>query len=474
MEDNFSGNINQPSTHRAGIGANRYNWGTDIFFERLEQEMADQHHIIPGRVGREPLEGQLLMAKILNGPVGQFVTAAFVITGDKSVGRQISKRSSVFKKPVNRLTLPDVGNDYRVRSATRQIKLVAVIMHQTTIDGPSKALPVPLPAAELGILPGLLFRGFKSFPPVFIPVGSYLFDVFVHLATTHIADMKGFTQIKNLLVEKTAVHANDYRYIPAVVAFDFDYHMPNHIQHAVTVIGMLVPATEYRIDNVTAPVHLQGLGSLFLFVGRFDALSAQRIVVIHHHRIYSQLDDLGLGDPQAPEKKGLQQTPEQKYPRPGKGFEEPFDLMRRGHVCVLGLDAAGIAFILRKLVEIGQPTAGAIYKEAQHLLEKLGYSQALPVFTDGAETAIKPIENLNAVQIRHKQSQTSSASQPVGSGFDSSNFQFILPVISAMFAHRVLYLLGGVILVVTLAGFNKYYNTLPDFRGLFLFKYRSL
>ncbi len=62
--------------------------------------------------------------------------------------------------------------------------------------------------------------------------------------------------------------------------------MPNHIQHAVTVIGMLVPATEYRIDNEAPPVHLQGLESLFLFVGRFDALSAQRIVVIHHHRIY--------------------------------------------------------------------------------------------------------------------------------------------------------------------------------------------
>ena len=89
MEDNFSGNIDQSSTHRAGIGANRYNWGTDIFFERLEQEMTDQHHIIPGRVGRKPLEGQLLMAKILYGPVGQFVTAAFVITGDKPVGRQI-------------------------------------------------------------------------------------------------------------------------------------------------------------------------------------------------------------------------------------------------------------------------------------------------------------------------------------------------------------------------------------------------
>jgi hypothetical protein len=49
-----------------------------------------------------------------------------------------------------------------------------------------------------------------------------------------------------------------------------------------------------------------------------------------------------------------------------------------------------------------------------------------------------------------------------------------LPVTFAMFTHRVLYLLGVFILVVTLAGFNKYDNTLPDFKGLFSFGNRSL
>ena len=82
--------------------------------------MTDQHRIIPARVGGKPFEGQLFMAKILYGPVGQFVTAAFVIAGDKPVGCQISQRANVFKKPVNRLTLPDIGDDDRVRSVTRQ------------------------------------------------------------------------------------------------------------------------------------------------------------------------------------------------------------------------------------------------------------------------------------------------------------------------------------------------------------------
>ena len=187
-----------------------------------------------------------------------------------------------------------------------------------------------------------------------------------------------------------------------------------------------------------------------------------------------QFDYIGSDNLQAPEKKGLQKPSEQKHPRPGKGLEKPFDLMRRSHVRSIGFDAAGIPFILRKLVEIGQPSAGAVNEKAQHLLEKFGYSQALAVFTDGAEPAIEPIENLNAVQIRHEQGQARPAGQSVGGGFDTSNFQFILSVIFAMLAHRVLYLLGGVILVVTLAGFNKYYNTLPDFKGLFFSENRSL
>jgi hypothetical protein len=48
-----------------------------------------------------------------------------------------------------------------------------------------------------------------------------------------------------------------------------------------------------------------------------------------------------------------------------------------------------------------------------------------------------------------------------------------LPVVFAILAHRVLYLLGVFILVVNLAVFNKYYNTLPDFKGLFFLRNRS-
>jgi hypothetical protein len=49
-----------------------------------------------------------------------------------------------------------------------------------------------------------------------------------------------------------------------------------------------------------------------------------------------------------------------------------------------------------------------------------------------------------------------------------------LPVVFAMLAHRVLYLLGVFELVVNLAVFNKHYNTLTNFKGLFSFRNRLL
>jgi hypothetical protein len=71
-------------------------------------------------------------------------------------------------------------------------------------------------------------------------------------------------------------------------------------------------------------------------------------------------------------------------------------------------------------------------------------------------------------------SQARSGGQPVGGSFDTSNFKFLLPMIFAMFAHGVLYLSGVLILVVILPGFNKHYNTLSNFKGLFLCKNRSV
>ena len=78
--------------------------------------------------------------------------------------------------------------------------------------------------------------------------------------------------------------------------------------------------------------------------------------------------------------------------------------------------------------------------------------------------------DLDAVHIDHEQGQDRPSGQPARGGFDTSDFEFILPAVFSMFAHRVLYLLGVFMFVVNLEVFNKHYRTLTNFRGLFSFK----
>ncbi|WP_419657657.1 hypothetical protein [Desulfosarcina variabilis] len=211
-----------------------------------------------------------------------------------------------------------------------------------------------------------------------------------------------------------------------------------------------------------SPIHLQGLKTLFLLVGGFHAMPAFCIVIVQDHCIDAQFDYIGIRNAQAPDKKGLQKAPKQKHARPGKCFEKTFNLIRGSHVLFWRLYTTGIAFIARNLVEVGQASAAAIDKKAQHLFEKFSNCETFSAFSDGAEPPIQPAENLDAVHICHEQAQPRPSCQSVGGGFNTSDFGFILSVVFAMLVHRVLYLLGVLNLVVNLVVFNNYYNTLSN------------
>ncbi len=86
---------------------------------------------------------------------------------------------------------------------------------------------------------------------------------------------------------------------------------------------------------------------------------------------------------------------------------------------------------------------------------------------------VKPAENLDAVHISCEQGQACFSGQPVGGGFDTTDFEFIFPVVFVMLAHRVLYLLGVRMLAVTLVYIIKDYKILSNFKGLFLYENRS-
>lgn len=294
MGDDFASDVYQPPSNRPRIRANRTDRSSDVLFERLQQKMTDQHRIIPGGIGIQPLEGQLLVAKILQSAVGQLVTTAIMVAGNNTICFQIILSPGPFEHHIDGLSLADIGGDNRIGTATGQIELTAIMDEPTEKDSP-EPIPIASSASEFNILPGLFFLGVKLLPALGGVLACHFLDALIHLPATDIADLKRFTERENLLIEKAAVHAHDDGDIPSIVSSDFDNHVSYHLLHAVAVIGVLVLTAKHRIHDKTVPGHLQRLEALLLPIGRLNPLPTQGIVIVHDHRVDPQFDDIRPG-----------------------------------------------------------------------------------------------------------------------------------------------------------------------------------
>jgi hypothetical protein len=184
------------------------------------------------------------------------------------------------------------------------------------------------------------------------------------------------------------------------------------------------------------------------------------IIIIKHHGVYTQVYNFRLLDLQSSNEQGLKQSTEQKNSRPGKCIEKAFHSMGRSHLIHIGLNAASIARVFGKLIEISQMAAGTIDHKAQDLFEKLENRNTFFVLADRAEKPVYQRKNLNLMQIGQKKRQSGSTGESVTGDFDAANFQFIFSVIFVILIHRVLHLVGLAMLANTVMGFNKHYSTL--------------
>ena len=140
MRYDFPGNVYQASANSGCISADWDDGSSNIFFEELHKKMARQHRIIPGSIGIESFERQLLMTEIFQGPVCRFITASLMVAGNNSVRLQIVFCSNFFQKRIDILALADIGDDNRIGSTPRQIKLVAVT-DQSAVNSASEPVP---------------------------------------------------------------------------------------------------------------------------------------------------------------------------------------------------------------------------------------------------------------------------------------------------------------------------------------------
>jgi len=81
-----------------------------------------------------------------------------MVAGNKTIGLEIIPGTGFFQQTIDRLTLANVGNENRARSAARQIELVAII-DQSAVDGPQEPIPGFSFATRLVRFPIIFFPG---------------------------------------------------------------------------------------------------------------------------------------------------------------------------------------------------------------------------------------------------------------------------------------------------------------------------
>ena len=162
FQDQFSGMTKQFACRikklaPEGISIHRYrnHWLADIFFEGFEEVIAKQHQIVPCGIGNEVLEGKLLMTKVFQRPVGQFILSPSVVRAKDAMSIDALFFSGLAELAINGLSHTKVRNDHAIMIQTRQREL-AIVFNQAAVDRATSLLPCPLLALKLGVLPDLL------------------------------------------------------------------------------------------------------------------------------------------------------------------------------------------------------------------------------------------------------------------------------------------------------------------------------
>ena len=88
---------------------------------------------------------------------------------------------------------------------------------------------------------------------------------------------------------------------------------------------MPLAAAEHRVNDRALPGELDRLKAFLLPVGRRDAVALFRIVVVHHHRVHADHNQIGSCDVETPHEQFFEDPPEDLPCRPGEQSEEPLD-----------------------------------------------------------------------------------------------------------------------------------------------------
>ncbi len=157
---------------------------------------------------------------------------------------------------------PPKGLEGEGQSVTGRLHDLFFFHQRTPENGSTKSVPGFAVIAELEVLPDVLI-GFAEVMGIsgFRKELDHSFDV-----AADETDVEFFYFGKDILVEKSRVHADNDGNGFAVAGADHAYHMADHFLDSVAIVRVLVSATEDGINNVVPLGHLERLEALDLIV----------------------------------------------------------------------------------------------------------------------------------------------------------------------------------------------------------------
>ena len=100
-------------------------------------------------------------------------------------------------------------------------------------------------------------------------------------------------------------------------------------------------------------------------VGRLYTVPLQSIIIVKHHGIHAEYNDLRLRDLESPDEEVLKQSPKQESTHIRKLAEQSFDRMRRSQIATA--NDSSITFICLQMIKPGDVATGAVHEKTEQL-----------------------------------------------------------------------------------------------------------
>lgn len=415
MADNLTGHIHDSSAKRRRIAARVKHRLTDIDLETLVQEKRQKLDVVEGGIGRKTTKRKRFGAKVLESSMDELIASPLVIALQDGFSCQPPRLTGFCKLAVNGLAAAQIGVKDGIGTGKFEPAL-QVVVKGSAVESPAKLLPLRSAVSKFHISPFLILA-FVTLP---VQRQGYLGDLFIELSGNDVADLESFQCPHDLSIEESAVGPHDDRNVSIVAANLFDQSAQT-VDRFLTVIGMLAAASKYGIDDITTPGDLKRLKAFDLLVSGSHSFPTKSRVVVHHHGIDAQDDQIRLFQRKPPQKQLMEKPAKQTTAGQIKGCKEAFDRMGGEHRLRSRLDTGCIPGIFLKLIEKAQMTAASIDKETEQLFEDLTDRLTLSALSQVSEKGFQMRQDSDTAEIANEQAQAGARGQSIGRLLDSGD-----------------------------------------------------